>query len=135
MKNLDKLWELWSGGDCKLVIELIKGQGLDIKLVLLDFWNNRVLYEKEEGRDIAYKNTSLGQSGIGITSVPDDFMILVYLDAKDDSYHNDSCFITDDCDMDDAWITESGTILCHNTFEEAEQAALEYFIKLIESDE
>ena len=73
MKNLDKLWELWSSGDQKLTIELIKGQGLDIRSVLLDFWNNRLQYGKEEGGDIYYKNTRLCQSGIGITSVPDDF--------------------------------------------------------------
>lgn len=136
MKNLDDLWALWDSGNQKLVVELIKGLGLDVKLVLNYFWKNKLSYDyfEDKIKNRSSKHIEFSTLSIGITSIPRDSTILVYLNIED-NYINDTCFTCEGHDHADAWITASGTVLHYSNFEEAEEAALEHFIKLIESNE
>ncbi len=52
MNDIDKLWQLWSSGDHRLCIQLIKSQGLDLCEVMMKFWDEYVSDED----NIAWKH-------------------------------------------------------------------------------
>tara|TARA_R100000951_G_scaffold115358_2_gene123187 strand:- start:420 stop:824 length:405 start_codon:yes stop_codon:yes gene_type:complete len=129
---LNKLWNLWSSGNQKLTIELIKSQGLCLYDVLFEFWNN---YTEEEN-DISFKSLLLSnstQTGMVLDCYQAAFF--VFEDESGKKGPGDYWFTTNEKKKEleegiNSW-EMLGTITKCNSLEEATQKAILKFIELI----
>ena len=127
MTDLNKLWDLWKGGNQQLVLSLVKSQGLNLYDVLTEFWELAPF-----SKETTTKNLSISNEGVGLSWQKNTYVIIVYIEAFSDNYSDDTCYVVDSSyDLNDDWVEVCENIQKYNSLDEAFQAAFLHFIKLI----